>query len=186
MTSTVETAEAPPALFDHLVRVYRAMRSGGSDVETADGDTMRVYRGHLTKLVTKQLGLAVPYYTEIVHALRDTGAAQQLKRGGGTSPSEWVLLREPTLEQFEDFKRNRDSGKRPQSKSKTQQALGMIGDVSTRVDTIEGCYDDVIEVVQEIYGMYEEQKIKVEALELRVEGLEEFRRDIYERRELSE
>src|SRR3954463_6745034 len=115
MTSIVEQTEAPPALYGHLTQVYDAMDMSANDVPTEDGGTRRVYRGHLTKLVTQQLHLAVPYYTEIVHALRDTGAAHQLKRGGGTSPSEWALLTRPTLEKFEDFKRNRDSGKRPQA-----------------------------------------------------------------------
>src|SRR5690348_13949878 len=112
-----EVAEqgAPPALFEHCVNTYRAMLSeaqpvsqittimdsieGGIESE-GDPDEIMVYEGFFTQLVTSRLNLSVPYFTQIRKALMNMGCIRQLKRGGGTSPSQWELIYEPTLEAF--------------------------------------------------------------------------------------
>jgi hypothetical protein len=95
--------EAPVALFRHTVAVYEEMASQGKIV-TVDADSnMLVYEGKLVELVTETCGLSVPYYTKVTQALKGMGCARQLRRGGGNSLSQWELIREPTLELFEEY-----------------------------------------------------------------------------------
>jgi hypothetical protein len=86
-----------------------------------------VYEGRLTALVTKDLGLAVPRYTECVGALRVMGAIRQLRRGGGNSPSQWELIREPTLQEYEAYvgeaKKKEDEGNPPDEFEILQQQI---------------------------------------------------------------
>lgn len=60
---------------------------------------LRVYEGHLTNLFKKLL-LSVPYYTEIKNRLISIGCIEQVRRGGGTAMSRWVLWKPPTLEEW--------------------------------------------------------------------------------------
>jgi hypothetical protein len=59
-----------------------------------------VYEGFLTQLITQQLNLSVPYYTSVRQALINMGCIKQLRRGGGSSPSQWEMITEPTVEAF--------------------------------------------------------------------------------------
>lgn len=94
--------EAPPALFNHACAVYEKMYSQ-SRREQADGvTTMIVYEGMLTKLMTEELGLPVPYFTRIRGKLLGMGCIRQLRRGGGSSPSQWELIKEPSFEDWVD------------------------------------------------------------------------------------
>jgi len=87
-----------PMLFDHCLKVYKAMEEV-SHLEDVDGVEVRVYEGHLTKLV-QSAGLAAPYYTSVKNALADMGCIQQLRRGGGTAQSRWILVTWPSEELF--------------------------------------------------------------------------------------
>lgn len=120
-----EDEGALPVLFSHSKDVYEAMlrtsskqgyKEGGEDKEAV------VYEGFLTKLVTEELRLAVPYYTTIMTALKKMGCARQLRRGGSTSPSQWVLYHEPTEELYRD---------------KVQRWRKPIGQNATRLDALE-------------------------------------------------
>ena len=94
--------EAPPALYSHACAVYQKMYEQ-STRKQADGITeMVVYEGMLTKLVTDpdSLNLPVPYYTRIRAKLLGMGCIRQLKRGGGTAPSQWELIREPNFDDW--------------------------------------------------------------------------------------
>ncbi len=59
-----------------------------------------MYEGMLTKLITVELNLSVPYYTSILRALKRMGCVRQIRRGGGTSASQWELICPPTEEAF--------------------------------------------------------------------------------------
>jgi hypothetical protein len=97
--------DAPSALFEHCCAVYGMMFDRAATYDPKDGSReMLVYEGKLTELVTgaapQGLYLSVPYYTKTTRALKQMGCIRQLRRGGGTSPSQWELVTEPTLEEF--------------------------------------------------------------------------------------
>ena len=85
-----------PAVYHHCVTVWKEMDSTAAD----DDEGQRVYTGHLTKLFRK-VGLSVPYYTNVMNHLKRMDCVRQLYRGGGGTPSRWVLLQEPTTILFE-------------------------------------------------------------------------------------
>ena len=95
--------EAPAALFRHCVAVYGEMEAQGRSVRVDADNSMLVYEGKLVELVTGTCKLSVPYYTKVTQALKGMGCARQLRRGGGNSLSQWELIREPTLEIFEEY-----------------------------------------------------------------------------------
>jgi hypothetical protein len=85
-------------MFLHCARVYAEMYRQ-SKRALADGHTtIVVYEGMLTALVTETIGLPVPYYTAVRRKLLDMGCVRQLRRGGGTAPSQWELIKEPTAD----------------------------------------------------------------------------------------
>jgi hypothetical protein len=88
--------EVVPALFEHACNVYKTMEESS---EMDDTLGLRVYEGHLTNLFRKLL-LSVPYYTEIKNRLISIGCIEQVRRGGGTAMSRWVLWKEPTLDEW--------------------------------------------------------------------------------------
>jgi hypothetical protein len=103
---------APPKLFEHVCRVFEAMRRGATPEQLKEGDSTRhafVYEGHTTKLF-RELGLATPYYTSVLQRLQRMGCIRQLSRGGGSAPSRWELLKDPEFGEFDnagDKKRGR-------------------------------------------------------------------------------
>lgn len=103
-------------IFDHCTNVYEEMEKQAreEDIIGPNGaDTILVYEGHLTKLVTGHLQLATPYYTQVMNHLKAMGCVDQLRRGGGNSPSRWALRRKPdegTFKSVESMNR-RSTGK---------------------------------------------------------------------------
>jgi hypothetical protein len=88
--------ELVPALFEHACNVYKEMVAQSEIDEELE---LVVYDGHLTNLF-KKLRLSVPYYTEIRNRLISIGCIEQLRRGGGSATSRWVLWKEPDLDQW--------------------------------------------------------------------------------------
>ena len=97
------TDETPAALWDHAFSVYAAMKENAQTEVLRVGmdDEGLVYEGFLTRLVTGELGLSVPYYSKVTRVLKDMGCIQQLRRGGATTPSRWLLLADPDYEVFQ-------------------------------------------------------------------------------------
>lgn len=58
-----------------------------------------VFTGSVTALF-EELGLGIPYYTPVMRKLKAMDCVRQIERGGGTKPSKWLLLQEPTMELF--------------------------------------------------------------------------------------
>lgn len=116
-----------PVLYQHCLAVYEAMLQSSAKTTTIDGGVKQeavVYEGFLTKLVTEQIHLSVPYYTSVMRALKKMGCCSQVRRGGSTSPSQWRLFHEPTEELFT---------------SKVQKARNSpTSQHTTRLDTLEG------------------------------------------------
>lgn len=99
----LEQEVAPAALYDHCVKTYNALITGAKTKLIEDGETSTtivVWEGMLTALITQKLYFSTPAYTSITRALKRMGCIRQLKRGGGTAPSEWELIKEPTIEAF--------------------------------------------------------------------------------------
>ena len=68
--------------------------------ESDEEQTMVVWEGHLTKLITSQLNYSTPFYTSITQGLKRMGCIRQLRRGGGNSESQWEIICEPSEEAF--------------------------------------------------------------------------------------
>jgi hypothetical protein len=85
----------------------------------------------LTKLVCEDLGLAVPYYTAVTRKLKDMGCIRQLKRGGGSSPSQWELIREPTADLWNDLPQDTPV------EGLDSQLLQMLADQGRRIGRLE-------------------------------------------------
>lgn len=117
-------------LFDHCVKVYKAM-TDESHLDQIDGQPVRVYEGHLTKLVA-DLNLAAPYYTSTKNALIDMGCISQLRRGGGTAQSKWILIMWPTEELFNETPELNKPGKGKMAVIEQQ-----LRDVKKRMDRLE-------------------------------------------------
>lgn len=127
--------EAPEALFSHCQSVYQAMLQNAHKETHEEGDmlvSVIVYRGMLTQLVTGTLHLSVPYYSWVTQSLKKMGCVRQIKRGGGTSPSEWELIKEPTLELFEATRE-----KKLRKPDRYGQLQGQFDALNRRVQAIE-------------------------------------------------
>jgi len=68
--------------------IYEAME------ERADGNLFQGFSTHLTA----SLGISTPYYTAVFRELKRMGCVEQVRRGGGSSPSVWRLIQPPTEE----------------------------------------------------------------------------------------
>lgn len=98
--------DTPPALFIHCKNTYRAMLEESTEVQFDNDSKGIVYEGKLTALITEKLYLSVPYYTKIRAALIAMGCMKQLRRGGGSAPSQWELYYEPTLKLYDKYVRS--------------------------------------------------------------------------------
>jgi hypothetical protein len=93
------TDEAPPKLFEHCSVIYEGMKKTARGVQV-EGTYALVYEGYLTRLFADKQ-LAMPYYTAVMRRLKAMGCVRQLSRGGGSSPSRWELLNEPSFDDFD-------------------------------------------------------------------------------------
>jgi hypothetical protein len=109
------------------------------EVEAADGSGMlkpeplRIYTGHLTSLFQK-LELAMPYYTTVMKGLKALNCVEQLRRGGGTSQSKWVLLEAPTEQAWVDYEDNKRGGVKQGKVAMLEQQLAGL---NSRIQAIE-------------------------------------------------
>jgi len=124
------TDEAPPKLFEHCLVVYQQMReqAKGTQIEGRYG---LVYEGYLTRLFA-DLNLAMPYYTAVMRRLKAMGCVKQLARGGGSSPSKWEILDEPSYEEFAAW-----NERRRENDTQLGQARGQIKALNARVTDLE-------------------------------------------------
>ena len=89
-----------PALYEHCCETYKQMLIESKAIAGAEDAQIIVYEGFLTNLITHKLRKSVPYYGRIRTLLIDMGCIRQLKRGGGTAPSQWEMITEPQEEVF--------------------------------------------------------------------------------------
>lgn len=132
---------APATLYLHCQQVYERMLSQAKKVEMLapdqsideePHDSMIVWEGMLTRLITSEMNLSIPYYSYVTKALKQMGCIKQLRRGGGTSPSQWELIKAPNEETFVN-----QSPKRSVRKTKTDMMQDQIMSLNNRVLTLE-------------------------------------------------
>jgi hypothetical protein len=115
-----------------------------------DDNTMKeavVYEGFLTKLVTEELHLSVPYYTTVMRALKKMGCVRQVRRGGSTSPSQWQLYFEPTENLFTE--KAGVSNKRNTQTTRLEQCEDSIQALNRRVSTLEQALQNLVREEQQ-------------------------------------
>jgi hypothetical protein len=156
MTSVDEApASAPPALFDHCVRAYERMLSEASahvDGSTGSDTHIAVYEGFLTKLITVDLNLSTPYYTSVRKALISMGCVRQLKRGGGSSPSQWELITAPTFELFETLP------VKPKDPTQNEVLRDQLDEVLARLSRAEETISQLVQALGRRNGVEEVQQ----------------------------
>jgi hypothetical protein len=124
----------------HCQKVYQAMANESKLVELDGEEKQAVYEGFLTALVTKKLSLSTPYYTKITSLLKAMGCIRQLRRGGGNSPSQWLLVKAPDQEDFERVLQSGVTHLNPKD-AQTEQRLG---DHERRIKVLEEALQGVI------------------------------------------
>ena len=95
-----EEPEKVPVLFEYCTQAWDAMAEEATLEPVEGGKDLLVYEGFITHLITTQLHLSIPYYTKITRALKAMDCIRQLRRGGSSTPSRWLLLKRPTLEDY--------------------------------------------------------------------------------------
>jgi len=136
-----------PALFDHVLNTFAAMQKRATKHTVDEGGEpieILVYEGFLTKLVTEELHLSVPYYTSVMRKLVSMGCVVQLKRGGGNAKSQWELRVQPTEELFRSTLAKKKKKQAPtDAKVKTLETL--IDQINSRVQKIEDLLQNIID-----------------------------------------
>jgi hypothetical protein len=105
-----------PAVYMHAANIYDRMVQESQMVEI-EGQSVNIWEGFTTALF-EEAGLAVPYYTSVLQLLKSMGCIQQYRRGGGTSASQWLLLRAPDQATYE---RHRGQTGRRQTKPRPEE-----------------------------------------------------------------
>jgi hypothetical protein len=121
-----------PVLYEYCHTVYDAMAEQSEmQVPTIeDEEEALVYEGFVTHLF-KELHFSVPYYTKVMRKLQDMDCIVQVRRGGSTSPSRWILLRAPT---YELFQAATESTKKPSRRSRMDTLEQQIRDMNERLN----------------------------------------------------
>lgn len=123
------TPEKTPILFDHIVAAYKAM-SEAATMQEIDGQDFLVYEGFMTKLFRDTLHLSVPYYTSVLRHLRSMDCIRQLRRGGSTTMSKWLLMKPPFLDEFG----SKEVLQRTAKPGSLQQQVSDLNDRLTKVE----------------------------------------------------
>lgn len=134
--SSNEELQGAPALYWHCQRVYDAMASQSEphpQATTLDGEPLQIYRGFLTKLFN-ELDISTPYYSHVMKRLKRMDCVRQLKRGGGGSESEWLLVQAPQLDVFNAV----EDGMSVVGQSKQEAMAQQIRDLNARLKALEG------------------------------------------------
>lgn len=135
----MENLDALPVMFEHCVEVYEALNKKAVR-DPVTGDV--VWEGFMTKLINDDLGKAMPYYTAILRNLKRMGCIQQARRGGSTTPSQWVLYHAPSRDLWDAT----PDRKNHNSKGDAMQA--QILDLARRVDALERMLRDGVELMK--------------------------------------
>ena len=137
----------PPALFNHACVVYQAMLERSYEHDPGDGSRlMAIFEGRLTALITEELFYSVPYYTSITKLLKAMGSIKQLKRGGGSAPSQWEIITAPTIEKFralalQDPTVTKTTGTRNPSRQEFEALEQQLRDLERQINNVSKAHD---------------------------------------------
>jgi hypothetical protein len=123
-----------PQNYRYCVDTYERMRQTAQTLSAQQTGSveMTVWEGFFTKLITEELNLSVPYYSTIRRELIRMECIRQMRRGGGSSPSQWELLQPPTEELWHNA-----PPKRAQTNSKQDATAGQVTDLHKRLERLE-------------------------------------------------
>lgn len=123
----------------------------GSDLgpDTDAQTVMIVWEGFLTRFITEELHLSVPYYTSVTQALKRMGCVRQLRRGGGSSPSLWELLTEPTEGLF-----NNSLPKKIYQVPRVEQLQEQVDSQEARIKSLEDILENIIKEAENHGSMH--------------------------------
>jgi hypothetical protein len=130
-----------PILFEYVMQVYSTMEEQAS-VEK-DEDTKRtslVWEGFMTHLISDELGFPAPYYTKILRKMKEMDCIVQLRRGGSTTPSRWLLVQAPTEELFDEAQPSKMTQRQGRIAALEQQ----IRDLNRRVSQLEATSGEIV------------------------------------------
>lgn len=99
-------------------------------------DGMLVWTGYTTKLF-KRLNLAVPLFTSVTQHLKRMDCIRQLARGGGSSPSAWLLLQPPTETLFGAHTVYKPTKADDILSQRLRDQQELINDLNNRVEILE-------------------------------------------------
>jgi hypothetical protein len=146
-----DTEPKGDAIFRAADTTYRAMWAA----RDASNNT---WEGYTTHLMTKDLGIPVPYYGKALDALQRMGCLTQLQRGGGRSPSKWLLHKTPTLEAYLAVKEELHS--RPRGKEKYDVLEQKVSDLA---QSLQGL--DVARALSNMQSQIDQQDVRIKELE---------------------
>ena len=129
----IEELKGLPTLYEYSVQLYRQMEEESSYESLGplyNNQEGLVYEGFLTHLV-RDLNLPTPYFSKIRKELLRMECVVQLRRGGSTSPSRWLLVTPPTPELFRKMVARNTPGGTIQMLEQQIRAL------TARVNTLE-------------------------------------------------
>lgn len=146
---------APASLFLHCEEVYKKMFEQARANVIVEGDSsisVIVYEGMLTHLIVQELHLSTPYYTSITAALKGMGCIRQLKRGGGSGKSQWELLHEPKLVEFDTYIEGKNNtatlgriAGRPKVTGRQDMLEQQVRELNRRLSTVEAVIEALAE-----------------------------------------
>lgn len=141
-------------VYDHCKRVFEEMQSQARKEE--DG---LIYEGHLTKLFAN-LQLPTPYYTTVMNHLKSMNCVEQLRRGGGNSPSRWVLIAEPNEEAFKSIEnvRRRSHGKVAGLEQQVRDLTRQVNTLSTKVTALESFALALQKELKQVTNIHDERQ----------------------------
>jgi hypothetical protein len=122
-----------PTIYEYCARAYQAMKEEASTENLGPqfGDEEGLVWDGFSTQVIKDLDLPVPYYSKVFGELKRMDCIRQLRRGGSTTTSRWLLMQDPTPELF--MKMPADRTPKGSKVSMQQQ----INDLNNRMGKVE-------------------------------------------------
>jgi hypothetical protein len=128
-----------PVLYQHCCEVYAAMEAASQPGE----DGQQRWTGALTKLLNK-IGLSNPYYSAVTQSLKAMDCIRQERRGGGGTPSIWLLMQPPSETLWHEFGAPSEGAKSQKVKQDDQRFRIM----EERLTTLEETMKMVVDLVR--------------------------------------